>query len=202
MLLLAVALALGCGRRGAEGPYFILTPLPTVPPAAATPAPPREDTPRIAGLQKGKLGTASAADVVRFTTPSASMGALPVMAVEFWGDWIAAIVAANNFGPNAESVAGYVMLRDRQGRTFNTLDETEYPDYYPLRTRVQRDDAAFFGDRDLLLSTTIIEPGRDAFVLLIFRVAPDSEDLALAAGRRYWTPSAAQKPGWKAALQR
>jgi hypothetical protein len=103
--------------------------------------------------------------------------------VDFVDNWIATVVAANNFGPAPGNLFGHLQLRDRQGRRFNAMGPGEFENYEPLLAAVRGYQPGFFGDRDVVTYAEPIEAGRDAFVLLVFRVEPDSEDLALVATR-------------------
>jgi hypothetical protein len=126
-------------------------------------------------------GTVTAEDVITLSTPSATMRALPFQAAEAEGNVVAAIIAANNFGPGAASIADQVKLRDSAGRTFPALGPAEFPGYVGLVGALRQQQAAAFGDRELISNTTAIQPGGDAFVLLVFQVAPDSDGLSLIA---------------------
>jgi len=181
-----VLLAACSGTSRSAAPF---DPSPVASPVAAmlTPTPQgvgqahaaRDDSRRLDSLQKGQAGTATRDDIVNFSPPDASMGALPMLAVEFDDDWVASIVAANNFGPAPGNLFHQVQLRDRQGRRFDTLGPGEFEDYERLLASVRADQTGFFGTRDLVSYAEPIEAGKDAFVLLIFHVAPDSEDLTM-----------------------
>jgi hypothetical protein len=138
-------------------------------------------TDRLSGLQKGVEGRATRGDLITLSPPNASMGVLPMMAGEIRQDWVAAVIATNNFGPSAASVGDYVRLRDAQGRAFGPMSAAQFPQYDDLLRALQEQRRSIFSDRELVSPATPIQPSKDAFVLVVFDVAPDSQELVLAA---------------------
>jgi hypothetical protein len=147
--------------------------------AAAAVAPGALAPERLGDLQKGIEGRATVGDLVTLSPPNANMGVLAMLAGEIEQDRVAAIVAANNFGPAAASIGDYIRLRDREGRAFDPQTRAQFPQYDGLLDALREQRKDILGDRELIGHTRLIQPSSDAFVLLVFRVAADSAELTL-----------------------
>ena len=166
------------------------TPSPTMAPAlTATPTPtPGLTIPTISN-QTARLSALQGIEDTSRITPALActaltrLGAAPMMAVEVDGDWVSVLAFVRNLGSRADTASGEFRLRDSRSRQFDMASALEFPGYTTLARGLQQSDLMRAAGVDVVTPTTRIQPGRDAVVLMVFRVAPDADGLSLVSGR-------------------
>lgn len=139
------------------------------------------DSPRLVPLQGLSHPTVSdSTQLVRF---GSQMAAAPACAIEAGNDYVALLVGILNRGTAAGNAFRQIALQDDRGRKYQNLSATDFPGYFELVRQLQSTPALSAQGLNVISHITDVQPGRNAFALFIFQVAPDSQSLRLVSAR-------------------
>ncbi len=132
---------------------------------------------RLAGLQ-GILGVNRGNIVI-----VGDVGVAAFCTIEVDGDFVAVLAIATNQGRRSSNIFGRVALRDDQGRIYDALSSLDFPAYGSVVRQLRSMPVIADLGVDVVSQSSNLQPGRHAFIPLIFQVAPDSAGLHLVSAR-------------------